>query len=176
MTNRVAKSTARLFFALWPDAQVRAQLAGARGHGKPVAAANLHLTLAFLGQVESDRWSELSEAGRGTRIDPFNLRLDRFGLFRRARVLWLGPSTVPDRLTKLHHDLWRQLNSLGYDNDHAHFRPHVTVARKYNGPVPADSIDVRWAVSSFALMRSDSTPHGVRYSVMSRFPDPVNSS
>ena len=52
-------SSARLFFALWPDSAVRAVLQAScqavtvSCGGRPVPPRNYHLTLAFLGQVDS---------------------------------------------------------------------------------------------------------------------------
>jgi 2'-5' RNA ligase len=60
----------RMFFALWPDAAARAALAGLAaevvrgGGGRAPAAANLHLTLAFVGAVAPERREALHAAGR----------------------------------------------------------------------------------------------------------------
>ncbi|WP_458527413.1 2'-5' RNA ligase family protein, partial [Onishia taeanensis] len=55
----------RLFLALWPDPAVREALSSTAGQahlacrGRPVAPEQLHLTLAFLGQVPTERLSAL---------------------------------------------------------------------------------------------------------------------
>ncbi|MDH5265059.1 MAG: RNA 2',3'-cyclic phosphodiesterase, partial [Betaproteobacteria bacterium] len=62
---------ARLFFALWPDAAARAALADLaratanRYGGRAVPAANLHLTLVFLGEVDPARIAALRRAVDG---------------------------------------------------------------------------------------------------------------
>ena len=59
------EKTARLFFALWPDNEVRRTLdqAGRQLHaacgGRRMRAPNVHLTLVFLGNVEIARLDEL---------------------------------------------------------------------------------------------------------------------
>jgi len=66
----------RLFFALAPDDGVRTKLAhlatGAHhalndSHARVVDTSNLHLTLAFLGEVADDVASDLSTFGPGLR-------------------------------------------------------------------------------------------------------------
>ena len=59
--------TARVFFALWPDADARVALAAlareiaARTKGRAPPAANLHMTLAFIGEVPPERIGALSD-------------------------------------------------------------------------------------------------------------------
>ncbi|EHD06653.1 2'-5' RNA ligase, partial [Salmonella enterica subsp. enterica serovar Wandsworth str. A4-580] len=76
--------------------------------GRPVAAANLHLTLAFLGDVSSDKQRALARlrnwpdeqralaqlAGR-IRQPGFTLHLDDAGQWLRSRVVWLGMRQPP---------------------------------------------------------------------------------
>ena len=93
----------RLFLALWPDPTVRADLARLARRLTPhhVPAANLHLTLVFLGQTAPAREAAYRAALAGLRAAPFTLELDRLGCFRGPRVLWLGPSQIPPALTAL---------------------------------------------------------------------------
>ena len=74
----------RLFCALWPDAATRAALENARSalfplSGRPVEAANLHVTLVFLGAVDAARLPALI-ALAGTR--PKALVIFRRSFFR----------------------------------------------------------------------------------------------
>ncbi|MDK4774943.1 RNA 2',3'-cyclic phosphodiesterase, partial [Serratia marcescens] len=86
----------RLFFALsLPDAlqqQVirwRAE-AFAPEAGRPVVAANLHLTLAFLGEVTAQKELALRKLA-GRIVQPgFSMRLDDLGHWPRPGVVWLG--------------------------------------------------------------------------------------
>ena len=54
------KTAKRLFFALWPEDSTRAELTAAMRRLQPEVTArwvmpeNLHMTLAFLGDVETD--------------------------------------------------------------------------------------------------------------------------
>lgn len=72
MTNTVdeLKRVRRLFFALTlPDAMQQEIVQWRAGHfspeaGRPVAAANLHLTLAFLGEVSATKIPGVTAASR----------------------------------------------------------------------------------------------------------------
>jgi 2'-5' RNA ligase len=74
-------------------AQELAQVAG----GRPVPAEKLHLTLAFLGEVDESRMALLPDCAR-IGAAHFRLELDRVGSFRRARVAWAGASAPPRTL------------------------------------------------------------------------------
>ena len=73
--------TVRLFTALWPDASVRAQLAALRDAwrwppgARPVADANLHATLHFIGSFRRDRLAALRHALGTVAIEPLRLEL-----------------------------------------------------------------------------------------------------
>lgn len=201
---RVAHAPLRLFFALWPDEAVRAAVLAVRReawvqalpHGVP--AANLHLTLAFLGSLGAgqracveatvDRWMSGRGAVPGDRLAPtgFTLRLDQMGYWPRPQVLWLGPRETPPALSALVRGLRGILIPCGYRGDASPFRAHVTLARKVAPPAGADAdvgtgvgagsgltgapAPVLWPVRDFVLLASHRVPSGVRYAVVARWP------
>ncbi len=150
----------RLFYALWPDDPVRRALARwQRDHlpaqARPTHVADLHLTLHFLGQVEEDRLESLRVLGRQQRFEPFELILDRIGHWRRPRVLWVGPSEIPQPLAGLYGALGKGLTELGFELDPRPFAPHVTLARKVARlPEALAFTPLRWQVSEWALVES----------------------
>src|SRR5262245_24912226 len=107
--------TARLFFAAWPSADVQARLHAvaeqARGEcgGRAVAQGNIHITLAFLGEVPRDRLREI-EAVAG-RIDGAGceLSVDRVQYWKHNRILWAGVAHCPEALARLAAELSRGL-------------------------------------------------------------------
>lgn len=96
----------RLFFAIDLPAEIREQIIRWRAThfppeaGRPVAADNLHLTLAFLGEVSAEKEKALSLAGR-IRQPGFTLTLDDAGQWLRSRVVWLGMRQPPRGLIQL---------------------------------------------------------------------------
>ena len=90
---------------------------------------NLHLTLAFLGEVESKRLPELRSIVGGLNAFPrFELRFDRIGSFGE-RVLFAGIRRS-DELAQIHALLTTELQSSGFDVEAREFKPHVTLARR----------------------------------------------
>lgn len=164
----------RLFFALWPEDDVRAALAAAAGalmlrDGRLEPATRLHLTLRFLGDVadaQLDRW----RAAATEVVTPaFDLQLTQAGWWPRSGVAWLAPSDTPSELGALATALAR-IDLPAARAEHA-FRPHVTLARRVrHAPGLAERLDVRWPVSSFALVSSQPTRDGSRYEVLSNWP------
>lgn len=151
----------RLFFALWPDEAARAILAplakrtASAGGGRAVPAANLHLTLVFLGDVPHDRIGLLSSVASTVRMSAFDLSLDRTGTFRRTGVAWAGPSTVPPALEALQRGLDRALRDAGFALEERPFVPHLTLARKLRTWPPAGPFGpAAWRVDGFSLVES----------------------
>ena len=162
----------RLFFALWPSdeerralARWRDGLAGVRGRAVP--AGNLHLTLAFAGNVDPAVAECL--AGRAERVRgvPFELVLDLTGLFRRG-LFWAGTQACPEPLVALANDLAAVLGECGIARDKRPFHPHVTLFRNVRGRVPVlDPPDQVWRADHFCLVRSRP---GAGYAVLKSYP------
>src|SRR5690606_35225532 len=105
-----AAAPRRVFSALWPEPTVAGALAHPtrravrRSGGRPMAKDRLHVTVAFLGALESE---ELERARSAAPIatGAFELVLDRLGFFEHSRVLWLAPRVVPAALRTLEQQL-----------------------------------------------------------------------
>ncbi len=159
---------ARLFFALWPDAAARVSLERLaaevyrRTGGRPVAAAKLHLTLVFLGEVDPGRIPALACAAQRVAAEAFDLSLDRVGAFTRARVAWAGCERAPERLVAMQAQLERHIRDAGFAPDDRPYAAHLTLVRHARAPLAPDRIDpVAWRVASFALV--ESVPGGGTY-------------
>lgn len=125
----------RCFVACWPDDATRAQLdqvardAHSRHPGaRRVCGDNLHLTLAFIGELPSPTVYEVARVMRDVSIEPFEWRIDHVGRFDRAHVLWAGGHPEP-RLEQLAESVRSQLKTLQIRFDEKRFVAHVTLLR-----------------------------------------------
>jgi len=167
----------RLFFAFWPDDGTREALARAcrkaiRGSGgRPVAEANLHVTVAFLGAVAGDRLPELSAVAAGLRAGPLEITFDRIDHWARPQVLVALCSEPSPAAAALAAALWAGLRPLGIPPDLRPYQPHVTLARKVRRPGRDLGMrPVPWPVRDLALVESVTDPDGARYAVLKRWP------
>ena len=110
----------RLFFAIELPPAVRKQIVQWRAThfpedaGRPVAADNLHLTLAFLGEVAVAELPALRALARGISGRSFAIRLGHFGYWPKNQLLWAGCAAVPDELVDLQSRLQARLGGKGY--------------------------------------------------------------
>lgn len=158
----------RLFFALWPEEGVRAQLASAWPaatlDGRPVRGDNLHLTLVFLGSVDRDTHACAERAADAVRCASFELVFDATGYFPRPQVVWIAPTHPPAELDVLVQALRAALAPCGLVLEARPYRPHLTLARKVRRrPALPPISPIRWPVRGFSLVESRSHPGGVRY-------------
>ena len=124
-----AAGPARYFLALRPDDLARERLAGlcGPGEGRCVHAADLHLTLAFLGDLRVSAAVLRDALAAACRHGPVDVALDRIEAWRGPRALCaVGESPAVAALSDA---LWRELEGFGYVRDTRPFRAHVTLAR-----------------------------------------------
>ena len=174
------RGTLRLFFALWPDKAACdaitaiAREVAAAGKGKAPPPANIHLTLAFVGDVATDRVDALGPIGTAAAlaVAPFTLTLDRVGGFRDAGIAWLGTTTAPPPLGELARQLRAGLRAERFPVDRRAFAAHVTLARKCGAPpARARRVDpVTWSVDALTLVASRLAPGGSRYHTLTEWP------
>ncbi|GAB4467708.1 MAG: RNA 2',3'-cyclic phosphodiesterase [Burkholderiaceae bacterium] len=126
----------RCFVALWPDDATRERLAAVAREqqrrfprARAMAAENLHLTLAFIGECEAARAAHVAAALDALPFESFTWTLDAVGAFDRARVLWAaGPDCVP--LAALAQQVRSLLDRLRVPYDRKPFVAHVTLLRE----------------------------------------------
>ncbi|SCL17165.1 RNA 2',3'-cyclic phosphodiesterase [Micromonospora inyonensis] len=174
----------RLFVAVHPPpeavadlaaqvARLRIGLAAAAGTDVRLAdPADVHVTVAFLGEVGVDRLPAVRDAldraaGPCRGPEPPRLRLGRGGRFGYGRrtVLWVDVLGEVERLATLAGRIRDELCAAGLPHDDRPFRPHLTIAR------PGDRIDVEedritldgylgpsWRATEVVLVRSHLGP------------------
>lgn len=179
----------RLFVAVeLPDAvRESVAIAGTRRDGWPpanwVRAENLHLTLAFLGEVAPPRIAPLEAALRrraGART-PFRASFADAGAFPAqgmVRVLWLAVEPTAD-FSELARVAREACAEAALPFDEKPFAPHLTLAR-CRTPWPAASRErlaklaprepISFEVGAIAVVASELGPAGPRYSRQAEIP------
>ncbi len=165
----------RLFFALWPSGRMRESLTPLLKFkhecgGRPHPPGNLHITLNFLGMVDTDTRDCLEQAAGDIIIPPFELTLDRFGYWPRPRVMWLGCNETPPAMIDLVNGLNRVMEQCGLQPDSRPYHPHLTLLRKARQAPGQSAPELLWLAKEFVLVESASTPGGVEYRVLRRWP------
>lgn len=151
---------------------------------KWVEPRNLHITLAFLGDLrpaDVDRATEAVVRGSAGHR-PFTLGFGGFGVFphwRAPRVLWVGAREGAERLTALAQAVADALREAGFALDDRPYRPHLTLGR-WRAPRRADDLQAAVAGQDSGLppfrlervdvMASRLTPQGPVYTVMAHVP------
>ncbi|MBD9504370.1 RNA 2',3'-cyclic phosphodiesterase [Pseudomonas sp. BGr12] len=162
----------RLFFALPCPAELAARICTWRDSlhhdGQPVAQANLHLTLAFLGSVPRGRKAELRAIGERLPRQGFNLELDHIARWNNG-ILHLAPSNAPAALHGLVHALREELHTSGFEVEHRPFHPHITLAR-HTHHTPAAAASFLLPARAVTLFSSENSPTGVRYRAIGEWP------
>jgi len=150
-----------------------------------VPSQNLHLTLQFLGNQSEDRLAEalgaLEEAAG--RSGPVDVTLHGVGAFpglERPRILWIGLAHGALETRALQARVSDALAARGFPREERAWHPHLTIGRVFDerrwrreaDPAVRSAL-AQVATTSFgtlritevALMRSDLSPKGARYTV-----------
>ncbi|HNH34889.1 MAG TPA: RNA 2',3'-cyclic phosphodiesterase [Rhodocyclaceae bacterium] len=171
----------RVFFAIWPPEEAGGVLhrlaAAARREcgGRAMTRETIHLTLAFVGEVDDDRLADLLRAAGVAAAAPglrgFDLVLDRLGWWRHNRILWAGCGQPDPALPALAGALARALGDAGFPVERRPFAAHLTLLRNSRcAAVPAMPEGVRWPVREFVLVRSRLSEKGAHYEILDRWP------
>lgn len=156
--------------------RLRVDIPGARW----VPAEQIHLTLAFLGEVQETTVGRLTGELSQIQTPEFNLCFTGTGCFpdrRRPRVLWIGLGPEP-RLKTLAARVHEAVLACGIPQEERPFSPHITLARL---KLPAarecgafldqhqQEILPPISVREFTLFQSRLTPQGAVHSPIKSF-------
>lgn len=113
---------------------------------------NLHLTLAFIGEVNNV--SPIKKAMDSVTFEPFEISLGDIGNFRD---IYLRRLQNCDALNKLQKNVTENLENCGVDFDRKSFKPHITLARRVELlSVPSlPERNKKMTVDKISLMKSE---------------------
>jgi len=127
----------RLFIAIEFDQPTKTNIANVQhkletfGRGRFTHRDNLHLTLAFLGEVPPAKVAAIRRAMDRTAVEPMTLVFDHTGRFRRegGDIWWIGLARN-QKLLDLQQELTNHLLKEGFVLEKRPFTPHITLARQ----------------------------------------------
>ncbi len=141
--------------------------------------ANLHLTLAFIGEIDDAKARLVAARLAQHTWQPSLWRVDRIGVFDRARVLWAGSGDEPE-LAAIAARVRTLLDELQVRYDRKPFAPHVTLLRNLprSASGTAEGIDppVDWPVQRPVLLQSTHDETGTRYTALEQGEAPAPDS
>lgn len=166
--------------------QERLRKSPGAGQVKWVAPGSVHLTLKFIGDMDSGRVPAMVDAIRRASAGgrPFRLGLGAPGAFPslgRPNVVWIGLTGPVEAAAAIARRLEDECAALGFPREERPFAPHLTLGRvrREAGPEERRAIgdSVRragaaepapFAVDAVCLMRSDLRPSGAVYTELAR--------
>jgi 2'-5' RNA ligase len=169
--------TARVFFALWPEASVQQALHKLTKEYKPqckgraMRADTLHMTLQFMGDVERTRLPQLMQAADKVSVPPFGFILNRISFWKHNRIAYATLLAFVPALDQLVISLKRELAAAGFLIKNEGFVPHVTLLRNVEHVLESQTIaPIEWWADSFVLVESTVTDKGSRYQILHQWP------
>lgn len=151
--------------------------------GRVVAEDNLHLTLAFLGDVSDSLAEEVAEGLDAARLPGVRLALSGLDVYGGEPPKVLAVRASGGGLEPLHAKCMRIARDAGVDLARRRFRPHVTIARLSRDLTPKDQVRLgdflalngtfalpEAQAHSITLYRSHLSSEGADYEPLASFP------
>ncbi len=185
--------TKRLFIAVKPSGEVREELEERKEEMKDsfpsraikwASKENLHITLAFLGNVYKDRIDLLKEDLGKIEASPFSLILNEITYIpserRKAKMIWAkGESSDMVSLQKKIEKALADSHVVNFSPERKEFTPHITLGRMRSWewqrlplvkiPILEEGLEVSFSVSFFELMESKLKKEGPEYISIAKF-------
>lgn len=168
------ESSTRCFLACWPGPEISACLDELSGTlrkqvgGRRVPLKNIHVTLAFLGDLIPAQLSAVENCCPSM-TKCFDLTLDRIGYWKQGGIVWAG-TRVPDPGFMEFAELIRDsLRRVGFRVDTRPFVPHLTLLRRARRRPRARVEAIEWRIEEYSLVASELKPTGSHYSILRRW-------
>ncbi|MGD9140130.1 MAG: RNA 2',3'-cyclic phosphodiesterase [bacterium] len=152
---------------------------------KWVRPGNVHITLKFLGSVESGRIGDIAR-GLAAALDGargFDATVSGVGTFppnpRRARVVYMGLKEGAAGMAGLAERVEDAMAGLGFEKEKRPFKSHLTIGRVRRGArrledlgkaiAGAEYKPLKLSVDRVNLVKSELTPSGAIYTIIETF-------
>lgn len=177
----IKQKTVRVFFAVWPDGEAQKQLGGLVKQlrldslcgGRKTKAENIHLTLVFVGEVDTSQLQTLNRVAgeiEDSRTHAFDLVVEKICYWKRKNIVHAELSTIPCELMDLVTALQKGLSAAGFLLEQRPYKPHITLMRNAScHTLPELGKPIGWRVREWVLIRSEQTSDGSVYVPIGRW-------
>ncbi len=140
-----------------------------------VPAANLHLTIRFIGSIERQVVGAIADRLATSQLAAFDLGIGQLGTFKRGRlvrVAWLGLTSGVDSAQRLAAQVEAECVAAGLEAEKRPLQPHLTLARarpRFGAPLPPlpEAPKLRpWKADELVLYQSHLSPKGSVYEAL----------
>lgn len=173
----------RLFFGIRPPRFIREQLLAIMGgieNARWQDDAQLHVTLRFIGEVETHQADDIAEAAGSLFFEPFDLAIDGVDFFDSKGVPRLIYARIAESapLRRCQRKLERIIQGCGVPAEARKYTPHMTLARLNTASGPLDPFLARhkgltlgpWQVDNYILYESFLREQGSLYEPIVTYP------
>ena len=112
--------------------RVQASLRNVGADLRIVGGLNVHVTLKFLGNLQSNMAGRVGDALDGLNFTPFRLELRGVGAFpnlNRISIVWIGIGAGAGEVEAIYNQVERSMSGLDFTRENRSFNPHITIAR-----------------------------------------------
>lgn len=178
----IGRKTVRVFFAIWPNDTAQKQLAGLARRlrleslcgGRKTKAENTHLTLVFVGEVDTGKLAALCRIADDVQASgarAFDFVVDEIRYWKHNNIVYASTGKVPRELINLVTALQNALSAAGFSLERRAYRPHITLARDAScKTLPELTEPIAWRVREWVLVKSEQASGGSVYIPIGRWP------
>ncbi|MDP2939364.1 MAG: RNA 2',3'-cyclic phosphodiesterase [Candidatus Omnitrophota bacterium] len=161
--------------------QIQRELKSSGADVKWVKPENIHLTLKFLGNVETSQIEIIFQILKdiAANFERFSFELNELGVFPKIsspRVIWFNCQEPTGIIAEIVLSLEEKLEKLGFAKEEREFTPHITIGRIRSSRGMIHLIDklkqtkisspIIQEVDKLTLFKSTLTPSGPIYEVL----------
>ena len=152
----------RLFIAINFNTETRSRLIATRDELRSQSTGgnfsldeNLHLTLAFIGEVSPKKLDKIKAILETVTFSPFDVAINRLDTFSRG-TLWYAGLREDKPLMLLQREIEYKLALCGFEMDGRKYNPHITLGREVIAKIKPWRIEpFGETVTSVDLMKSE---------------------
>lgn len=163
----------RIFIAINLNTETRSHLTAIRDELRSKSESgnfsdneNLHLTLAFIGEISMKKIDKIKDILEAVTFNPFKIEAERLGTFSRGTLWWAG-LRQDKPLMALQGEIEHKLAMCGFKMDGRKYSPHITLGREVvTKTEPWEIEPFKETVTSIDLMKSERINGKLRYTVI----------